>query len=254
MFPKNEGSSRGLPLTVLALAATLAACSSMPWSDDDGDRRPATSADTARTTPAAPPRATGPAAAETTYEPRLTPMSGSEAVLAEDYPNRYVVQPGDTRWDIASTFLEDPWYWPEIWHVNPEIENPHLTYPGDVLALVWIDGGPRITTVAGSAYRLSPQARITPLTEAVTSIPYEQIAAFLSEGLVLERDQVDRLPYIMATRDNHLIAAAGNQVYVRGGEPAQPGTRYSVVHVGEALVDPDDNAVVGYQGIYVGAG
>src|SRR5690606_33084026 len=84
--------------------------------------------------------------------------------------------------------------------------------------------------------------------------PYDQIAAFLSEGLVLEKDQLDGLPYILATRDNHLIAASGNDVYVRGGEPAAPGTRYSVVHVGDRLVDPDDNEVVGYQGIYVGAG
>ena len=174
--------------------------------------------------------------------------------LADGSPDRYVVQPGDTLWDIASVFLKDPWYWPEIWHVNPEIENPHLIYPGDVLALVWIDGQPRITAVQGSAYRMSPQARITPLEQAARSIPYEQIAAFLSKGLVLERDQIDGLPYILATRDKHLIAAAGNDVYVRGGDPAQPGTRYSVVHVGDALVDPDNNDVVGYQGIYVGEG
>jgi hypothetical protein len=117
-----------------------------------------------------------------------------------------------------------------------------------------IEGEPRITTVRGSAYRLSPQARITPLSETVTSIPYEQIAAFLSKGLVLEKDQIEGLPYILATRDKHLIAAAGNDIYVRGGEPAEPGTRYSVVHVGDELVDPDTNEVVGYQGIYVGEG
>jgi hypothetical protein len=181
-------------------------------------------------------------------------MEGSRVPLAEGHPDEYVVQPGDTLWDIASTFLRDPWYWPEIWHVNPDIQNPHLIYPGDVLALVMIDGEPRITTVRGSAYRLSPQARITPLSETVTSIPYEQIAAFLSKGLVLEKDQIEGLPYILATRDKHLIAAAGNDIYVRGGEPAEPGTRYSVVHVGDELVDPDNNEVVGYQGIYVGEG
>ncbi|MDZ7645197.1 MAG: hypothetical protein U5K76_13950 [Woeseiaceae bacterium] len=51
-----------------------------------------------------------------------------------------------------------------------------------------------------------------------------------------------------------MIAAAGNEVYVRGGEPAAPGTRYSIVHVGEQLVDPDDDRVVGYQGIFIGEG
>jgi hypothetical protein len=256
MFPRRTCPARGCRLTVIALAASLAACSTTYRADDDSAAR----APVPRATGAAgsasiePNRGPSDEAADTRFEPKLVPLEDSGTPLAEDVPNRYVVQPGDTLWDIASVFLKDPWYWPEIWHVNPEIRNPHLIYPGDVLALVWIDGQPRITAVQGSAYRLSPQARITPLEQSVRSIPYEQIAAFLSKGLVLERDQIDGLPYILATRDEHLIAAAGNDIYVRGGEPAQPGTRYSVVNVGDALVDPDDNEVVGYQGIYVGEG
>ena len=121
----------------------------------------------------------------------LTAFSQGSARLAEDAPEEYVVQVGDTLWDIAATFLRDPWYWPEIWYVNPEIENPHLIYPGDVLGLVYIDGQPRITNVRASTYRLSPQARVTPLTEAVTSIPYEDVAAFLSSGVILEKAQAD---------------------------------------------------------------
>jgi hypothetical protein len=174
--------------------------------------------------------------------------------LAAGHPDEYVVKLGDTLWDIAATFLKDPWYWPEVWYVNPQVENPHLIYPGDVLALVMIDGQPRITTVRGSAYRLSPSARSTPLDEAINSIPYEQIAAFLSKGLVLERAQINQLPYVLSTRGDHLIAATGNDVYVRGGEPAATGTRYSLVHVGDQLRDPDDNRVVGYQGILIGEG
>jgi hypothetical protein len=200
------------------------------------------------------PGASSRSTAETTYRPQVVEQTGSRIPLAEGHPDEYVVQPGDTLWDIASTFLRDPWYWPEIWHVNPEIANPHLIYPGDVLALVTIDGQTRIMAVRGSSYRLSPQVRITPLDQAVQSIPYEQIAAFLSKGLVLEKNQIEQLPYILAVRENHLVAAAGNDVYVRGGEPAPPGTRYSLVHVGDELVDPDDDKVVGYQGIYVGEG
>lgn len=238
-------------MAAIALSTVLAACSSMPGWDDDDTYEPVRGS-----TSTAPERDRGAdtSSVDTTHEPELTPIEGGRVALAEDHPNRYVVQPGDTLWDIASTFLKDPWYWPEIWYVNPDIENPHLIYPGDVLELVWIDGEPRLRMARGSAYRLSPQARVTPLDQAVRSIPYEEIAAFLSEGLVLEKEQIEGLPYILATREKHLIAAAGNQIYVRGGDPAQPGTRYSIVHVGDELVDPDDNEVVGYQGIYVGEG
>ena len=183
----------------------------------------------------------------------LNAFSQTDSPLAKDHPDEYVVQVGDTLWDIAATFLRDPWYWPEIWYINPEIENPHLIYPGDVLALVYVEGQPRVTNVRGSAYRLSPEARVTPLTEAVTSIPYESVAAFLSSGLVLQKDEVDDLPYLLATRGDRLIAAAGNQIYVRGASDA-PGSRYNIVQVGEPLIDPDNNDLVGYQGNLIGEG
>ncbi len=174
--------------------------------------------------------------------------------LADGHPDEYVVQLGDTLWDIAGRFLKDPWFWPEIWYVNPEIENPHLIYPGDVLGLVYIDGQPRITNVRASTFRLSPQVRVSPLTEAVASIPYDAVSAFLSTGVILEKGQADSLPYMLETRGDHLIASAGNEIYVRGvqGEPA--GTRYNLVKVGDPLYDPDDNRLIGYQGIFVGAG
>ncbi len=183
----------------------------------------------------------------------LTAFSQGNARLAEDAPEQYVVQRGDTLWDIAGTFLRDPWYWPEIWYVNPQVENPHLIYPGDVLALVYIDGAPRVTVGQGSSYRLSPEARATPLTEAITSVSYDSISAFLSRGVVIERDEVDSLPYIVASKGDHLIASAGNTVYVRGTS-AQPGEQFNVVKVGDRLIDPDTNDLIGYQGIEIGNG
>jgi hypothetical protein len=83
--------------------------------------------------------------------------------LAAEAPDRYVVKKGDTLWDIAGVFLRDPWYWPEIWYVNPTIANPHLIYPGDVLYLTWVDGKPRVTLERPGAVRLSPQVRSEPL-------------------------------------------------------------------------------------------
>ncbi|NQV85491.1 MAG: LysM peptidoglycan-binding domain-containing protein [Woeseiaceae bacterium] len=188
-----------------------------------------------------------------TYEPVLERIS-EPVPLAEGHPNEYVVQVGDTLWDIAATFLKDPWFWPEIWYVNPDIENPHLIYPGDVLRLISVGGQTRITNVRAGSYRMSPQARITPLSEAVMSIPFEDVAAFLSAGIVLEKSQADALPYLLETRGDHLIASAGNEVYVRGITNAEPSTRYNVIHIGDKLVDPDDNRTIGYHGVLVGQG
>ena len=253
MFLQNETLNTTIRITALAVAASLAGCSLNPFSKDDEPR------------PTAPVVASSPAPSGSTsmnssrastpepYQPKLEQVS-RPVPLADGHPNEYVVQVGDTLWDISGKFLQDPWYWPEIWYVNPDIENPHLIYPGDVLGLVYIDGMPRITNVRASTYRLSPQARVTPLNESINSIPYEAISAFLRTGVVLEKEEAEALPYLLDTRGDHLIAAAGNEIYVRGagGDPA--GTRFSVVHIGDELVDPDDDRVIGYQGIWVGEG
>ncbi len=178
--------------------------------------------------------------------------------LNPSHPDRYVVKRGDTLWDISAMFLKDPWFWPEIWYVNPQIENPHLIYPGDVLTLVYVDGQPRLqveraAVAAGGTEKLSPQIRESRLDSAIPAIPLDVIAAFLGRGSILQKDEYEKAPYVVAVEGQQLRGAAGNDVYVRG-EVAGVDHGYTVVHVGDKLRDPDDGDVVGYQGIYVGAG
>ena len=181
-------------------------------------------------------------------------------VLNPRHPETYLVQAGDTLWDIASMFLRDPWVWPEIWQINPQVENPHLIFPGDILSLAYLDDGRPVVqlergsqvTGGGGFERLSPRVRSQPLEDAIVTIPYETVAAFLSRPRVIERDQLDALPYIVAHREG-LIGSAGRDVYARGIE-TEVGSVYDIVERGEELVDPDTKDVLGYQGIYVGRG
>jgi hypothetical protein len=170
--------------------------------------------------------------------------------MAPDAPDRYIVQPGDTLWDISAKFLTDPWYWPEIWHVNPQVANPHLIYPGDELALTWVDGRPRVSLANGGAVRRSPRVRENPLSGAVNAIPYERIAAFMSRLDVLPAELVEGAPYVAHGRDHRLISAVGDDVYARRLGDAPLGTRFVIYNVGEPLKDPDDGDVLGYQGVF----
>lgn len=181
-------------------------------------------------------------------------------VLNPRHPETYVVQSGDTLWDIASMFLRDPWYWPEIWQINPQVENPHLIYPGDVLSLAYLDNGrPAIrlergpaAAAAGPVDRLSPRIRSTPLEEAIQTIPYDTLASFLSRPSLLDKEQIEGAPYLLAQREG-LMGSSGRDVYARGTDAAE-GAVFNVVHIGQELVDPDDDDVLGYEGVYVGQG
>ena len=195
---------------------------------------------------------------ETRTETTEVPSRGIP--LADNAPDSYVVKRGDTLWGIAKVFLRDPWFWPEIWQVNPQVHNPHLIYPGDTLRLVYIDGRPQIVLQRGelergNGVRVEPRVRSEPLDAAITTIPYATVAAFMSKPSVLDREQIKAAPYVLATRDLHVVMSEGDTVYARGfASPAELGSHYNVVRVGDPLIDPDDKRVLGYDGIFTGSG
>ncbi|HEU4624945.1 MAG TPA: LysM peptidoglycan-binding domain-containing protein [Steroidobacteraceae bacterium] len=172
------------------------------------------------------------------------------SIIRPDAPKTYTVKPGDTLWGVASMFLKDAYLWPEVWIINPQVKNPHLIYPGDTLALAYgANGRPQITLQSGGAARLNPRLRSSELEGAIPTIPYSSIAAFLSKPSVLTKEQIRNAPHVLAFREKHMVGGAGNEIYVKDLK-APVNSRFSVVHVGDPLIDPDNGDVVGYEGIY----
>ncbi|MGH8084449.1 MAG: LysM peptidoglycan-binding domain-containing protein [Lysobacter sp.] len=136
------------------------------------------------------------------------------AEIRGDHPDTYVVQKGDTLWDIAGRFLEKPWLWPEIWQANPQVANPHLIYPGDVLSLAYLD---RVTVAEPGPREVAP----------VTGVPLSQVEPFLKDLRVV--DQFEQLPHVVSLETERLRATQGQVAYIEGLENAQPGQRYQVV-------------------------
>ena len=63
--------------------------------------------------------------------------SGSAAAASSDQSMQadevHTVKEGDTLWDLSERELGSPWYWPKVWSYNPQIDNPHMIYPGNTI-------------------------------------------------------------------------------------------------------------------------
>jgi len=217
-------------------------------------------------------RESAPEDSPTPYEgegsaPQTTPAEGGEAVvLKEDAPLRYVVQKGDTLWGIANKFLRDSWQWPELWYVNPKVNNPHLIYPGDELYLYYVDGRPQLAKVdetpqqpgkpaevlpPGGLGTFAPTARAQALDQAILAIPADQIRVFLRGPRVIDEDELDDAPYIIDFEEKQLMAAADTIAYAVDIEDQNIST-YQVVRRSKEYRDPDDNDLIGYEVLPVG--
>ncbi len=153
-----------------------------------------------------------------------------EVELNPAHPDTYVVQKGDTLWDISAVFLQSPWLWPEIWHANPQIENPHLIYPGDVINLIYLDGQPAITVSRGHpTVKLSPNARVIDHNDAIQTIPLKDIEPFLKRLRILNEADVDLAPYVVEQQEQRMISATGGNIYVRNLKNARQGDRFAIV-------------------------
>lgn len=176
-------------------------------------------------------------------------VAAQDVLLRSDAPTEYVVKKGDTLWDISAMFLDQPWLWPEIWYVNPQVENPHLIYPGDRLYLVWVDGRPMLRRGDG---KLSPQVRSEPIDDAIPAIPLEYILPFLSrDRAILSRAEIDAAPYIVHFREDRVIGDEGTRAYVRKLDPSSP-LEYLIYRPGDALHDATTGELLGYQITHTG--
>ncbi len=100
------------------------------------------------------------------------PLAAQDSTQATPEPpapgGTHTVKKGDTLWDIAHQYLNDPFLWPEIYRINTDVvEDPHWIYPNEVLKLpanaTVATTGSDVTTVVDD--RMSPMPSSS-LTEA----------------------------------------------------------------------------------------
>lgn len=209
--------------------------------------------------------------------------TAEELVLKADAPKNYTVKEGDTLWDISGMYLSQPWLWPQLWKLNPQVDNPNLIYPGDVLSLSFdADGNPVLEVNEDSKVvkispdtsapvaepevtasedttamsrpegykKLSPQQRKTmKSTKAVTTLPLKMIRPFLTYEQALSESDINKLPYVLGANDQIKNSIKEHVLYVRG--ELELGASYGIYRKGKAYIDPQSEELLGYETILV---
>ena len=189
--------------------------------------------------------------------------------LADNAPDKHIVVKGDTLWGISAQFLKEPWRWPEIWRMNREqIKNPNLIYPGDVILLDRdAEGKPFLRVMKkhkSSTSKLSQEGKLEPKIysesniDAIPPIPPNVIGPFLSEPLIVEANELDSVPRIVATPQDRVMTGQGDIIYVENADPAIQD--WQMYRRGKPLLDPaypEQNPdkpehVLGYEAFYLG--
>ncbi len=183
---------------------------------------------------------------------RLTSIQAQTLTLAAGCPDTYVVKEGDTLWDIASVFLQEPWRWPAIWQGNPKVGDPDLIYPGDVLQLIASSDGPRIVMERADrqVVRLSPTVRESPLLNPIPTIPRQALQGFLVENRIVDASAFEYAPYILSSVTGNLIMGAGHEVFAKGGWRGND-TGFDVFRPGAAYRD-ENGELIGQEAIKLG--
>jgi hypothetical protein len=196
--------------------------------------------------------------------------ASAQQAPAQPQQREHVVRRGDTLWDLARTYLSNPFRWPLIFDANRDVvENPHWIYPSERLIIppflqVQSDDplGQRHDEDLAEHPWAMREAPVAPEDPAATDAAAEEARATLVTTLDLRRPAVSPAEYVSTPWLTDGNAAPPAAQILRKADPATGSSRLPAVllpnervHVSMAGagVGPGDSLIVVRPGRYIGA-
>jgi hypothetical protein len=202
---------------------------------------------------APPPEATGLRTGPATVAPHWSKYKYPESI--PEGATYYIIERGDTLWDLSKRYLGNPFLWPQIWDQNRYITDAHWIYPGDPLIL------PKIALI-------SERAGEAGLEEGLgeEGLEGEGPIAGAPRGSelqpVTEESTMQCAAYVVTDREDESLAIFGSEagadkiayadrdvLYLNKGSNAgvKPGDVYTLHHVAYKVKHPFSNKFIGHK-------
>ena len=176
----------------------------------------------------------------------LTGTFSLAAAADREEPTVYTIVQGDTLWGLSKRFLNDPFYWPNLWAANGTIANPHFIYPGQRLRVY--SNRIEIEEAPGQGPEASGTAGIPAgaPARAEEAAPVKEFSVTGGEGFLMEK-QIRPAGRIVSTHQDRVIVGADDIVYTDIGRTngANVGDRFSIYKKMGAVSHPVTNEILG---------
>lgn len=153
----------------------------------------------------------------------------------------YTIQKGDTLWDLSQEFSDSPWEWPELWHYNPELANPHRIYPGQKILL----------------YKKEWEGKEKPEAVIVEKEPLQEIEKFymfpsIDKVGFIRKEAVSPSGTIFKSEDDIKMITNNKLIYIHMESDTQVGDRFSIYRTYNDTKDPETGKYLGVHHMFTG--
>ncbi len=160
----------------------------------------------------------------------------------------YTIKKGDTLWDLSQRFIDDPYYWPNVWANNPDITNPHLIFPGQKIRIS--EGKIEIIPAYPDTEKGTPESgQKSPVAISETATPRQKQITVRStgsgDGFILTNEQP--LGVIVDSVDGRILLTKDDIVFIKMKDvsPVTIGYTYSLFEHADEVVNPQTNEKIG---------
>jgi len=174
-------------------------------------------------------------------------LTFAEMQIYQEYKD-YIIERGDTLWDISQKELQDPFLWPKVWKENPEIKHPDRIYPDQNIKIPLYLLQKEIPAEKPKPKVVKkPQILEKPAEETVEP---EKIEYLVDRNILIASGHIaDSVPEIGKITDaptDRMILGDNDYAYIKTNEPVHIGDKFYFIDVVEKVNHPDSGRRLGY--------